>query len=213
MVFICDLETGESWVFLDDTQQQSSTATSATGETGEGWVFRDDAQRQSSTSATGSPSEASASGSPSEAAASNSYAAERVASIARFTSTSFTPHAYCLRFGTPTPEEPWGGRFWLGMLDTLSEYAYRGQLQQHPGSTPPSIPCWFTLPGTFSKKAARTPRCEISNPASADVYPAWACRWSDEQFKVACFNIVVQGSRPWNVHISWLTCFANVDQE
>ena len=47
------------------------------------------------------------------------------------------------------------------------------------------------------------------------VYPAWAYAYGHgaDFYYVGCFHMILEGTRPWLVHQSWLTFFEAFEEE
>lgn len=129
------------------------------------------------------------------------FATAAIERIKKHTNTHISVGRYIELFGAPTPVDPWGSRLWIGMEEALALHPHRMQVT-------PFVPCHFTLPEMFSKAAAMTPT-SLVNPSSAAKYPAFALALDPDGdwWKVCCFNMLLELSRPWRVHRSHLTFF------
>ena len=111
------------------------------------------------------------------------------------------------RYGTPTPLYRWGDRVFQGLHQDLVRYPH---LHRFNGMRI----CYghFILPEPFSRAAAYTPR----RPDEQRFYPAvFALAAGPDQdmlIEMACFAIILGGSRPWTVHRSRVLLLEEVGQ-
>ncbi len=108
-------------------------------------------------------------------------------------------------FGEVTPAHLWGTQFWPGMERLLQQYL--GKLPQWlPDPLGNAKMCHFQVPPEFSKHAAQQPKLPgMEGKAYAAYY--WDFEEGSLWVLVACQWILLQKSKPWKVHKSWIVQF------
>ena len=113
-----------------------------------------------------------------------------------------TVDRYIEMFGIPGTERDtmFGTHIAHGLLRLLYQYVYRNRF--HGGR---EYLGWFLCPREFSAANARLPASDDDTRWYPAVFVVWD--QADDEANMACEAILLQGSRPWRVHVSrmWLS--------
>ena len=109
---------------------------------------------------------------------------------------------YIGMFGIPgtEPATMFGTHITHGLLHLLYQYVFRSRFRggrEYLG--------WFLCPREFSAENARLPASDHDTRWYPAVFVVWD--QDDDEANMACEAILLQGSRPWRVHVSrmWLS--------
>ena len=114
-------------------------------------------------------------------------------------------------FGQVAQGQPFGARFWSGFPEYLHGVYLprsRGMVSGYMRSE--FTPMLFELPDPFSQHLAKLPKC-TQNPGHAEpqrypcMVPTCELTRQEDWLTMICINILVNGSRAWMVHSTWLT--------
>ena len=116
---------------------------------------------------------------------------------------------YIGMFGIPgmEPETMFGTHINHGLLHLLYQYVFRSRLYvfQSRFRDGREYLGWFLCPREFSAENARLPASDDDTRWYPAVFVVWD--QDDDEANMACEAILLQGSRPWRVHVSrmWLS--------
>ena len=111
---------------------------------------------------------------------------------------------YIGMFGIPgmEPETMFGTHINHGLLHLLYQYVFRSRLNvfQSRFRDGREYLGWFLCPREFSAENARLPASDDDTRWYPAVFVVWD--QDDDEANMACEAILLQGSRPWRVHVS-----------